>query len=269
LKKPEADWDQLEEAAKVIANVQYAFELTDGDINEKNIENNDVNNGPSIQASTTTTTTIPTYMLNNRQNYNSLNRNILNKTSLNSSNRQLNASNSKLNIISSTNSLTQKIVPNTDAQTIAILLQKQLEDIDNEIRMIKEEKQNTEMRAEELESRVNNMEMGQCDEENNTVLINHNNGSNGYSPLNSGRSTPIQTNKASDLYKLSLNRSMSSKDGYKCMTAPPGMSSKYMDIYGNDSPDEFMMTNDRMMNMMETANNGVNGAHKRHQNWVI
>jgi hypothetical protein len=204
-KKQEAEWDQLEEAAKVIANVQYAFELTDNEMNDE-----------------TSTSTMPSYLLNQRQpNYNSLNRTVLNK-----SNRQLNSSQSKLNIQPQQVDLTQKIVPNTDAQTIAILLQKQLEDIDNEIRMIKEEKQNTEARAEELESRVN-MDMLQIHEDiNNTVLMN-NGGSNNYSPMNSGRSTPIQ-NK-SDLYKMSLNRSSN-----KCLTAPPGMTSKYMEVYGQE-----------------------------------
>ena len=65
------------------------------------------------------------------------------------------------------------VVPHTDAQTIAILLQKQLEDIDNEIRLIKEEKQSTEMRAEELESRVNGLDGELLADE-----------------MNSGRSTP-------------------------------------------------------------------------------
>ncbi len=124
--------------------------------------------------------------------------------------------------------MAQKIVPHTDAQTIAILLQKQLEDIDNEIRLIKEEKQNTELRAEELENRVNNLDLHQSDD----LLINstYNNNNNKTSPQNSGRSTPSQTK--SDLYKISLAKS--NNDKYKCLTAPPGMSTKYMEIYGND-----------------------------------
>jgi hypothetical protein len=56
-----------------------------------------------------------------------------------------------------------------DAHTIAILLQKQLEDIDAEIRLIKEEKESTEMRAEELESRVNNIHIRHDDNELNGV----------------------------------------------------------------------------------------------------
>ncbi|KAM9391571.1 liprin-alpha-3 [Pholidichthys leucotaenia] len=42
----------------------------------------------------------------------------------------------------------------TDVQTLAIMLQKQLEAINKEIKLIQEEKENTELRAEEIQSRV-------------------------------------------------------------------------------------------------------------------
>ncbi|CAG5897272.1 unnamed protein product [Menidia menidia] len=42
----------------------------------------------------------------------------------------------------------------TDVQTLAIMLQRQLEAINKEIKLIQEEKENTELRAEEIESRV-------------------------------------------------------------------------------------------------------------------
>ncbi len=97
--------------------------------------------------------------------------------------------------------LTPKILPQTDAQTIAILLQKQLEEIDNEIRLIKVEKQSTELRAVELESRVNNISI----QNDNYIQSN--------SPNNSEQSTP--SNSKSDLYKFAFEKS---KDINKFMT---------------------------------------------------
>ncbi|XP_022236982.1 liprin-alpha-1-like, partial [Limulus polyphemus] len=70
----------------------------------------------------------------------------------------------------------------TDAQTLALMLQEQLDAINNEIRLIQEEKENTEHRAEELESQFGSLE---------TVgLAVHDHALEWLSPPHSGRSTP-------------------------------------------------------------------------------
>ncbi|XP_035213950.1 liprin-alpha-1-like isoform X2 [Stegodyphus dumicola] len=105
----------------------------------------------------------------------------------------------------------------TDAQTLALMLQEQLDAINNEIRLIQEEKQNTEQRAEELESRVGSMDsMGllarACPPERS-------------SPPQSGRSTPKS--------HLSPNRDYLQK--YHTVNAPASMTPAHMYQYASTS----------------------------------
>ncbi|XP_050535292.1 liprin-alpha-1 isoform X2 [Daktulosphaira vitifoliae] len=83
-----------------------------------------------------------------------------------------------------------------DAQTLALMLQEQLDAINTEIRLIQAEKQNTEARAEELESRVGSME--------HVNLLSRNRSYERQSPPVSGRCTP-QNEFLHKYHSLQLN----------------------------------------------------------------
>ncbi|CAG9769127.1 unnamed protein product [Ceutorhynchus assimilis] len=99
----------------------------------------------------------------------------------------------------------------TDAQTLAMMLQEQLDAINNEIRMIQEEKQNTEARAEELESRVGSME--------HMNLLARGRSLERQSPPVSGRSTPKSHHSPQRDYM------------HKYHTAPASMSPAHLQQY--------------------------------------
>ncbi|KAK2182025.1 hypothetical protein NP493_371g02019 [Ridgeia piscesae] len=111
----------------------------------------------------------------------------------------------------------------TDAQTLALMLQEQLDAINNEIRLIQEEKETTEQRAEELESRVGSGTVDAMAARWQTMP--EQSFERSASPTISGRSTPTPQPSLSYQSRDYLE---------KYNTAPAGMTGQHM--YSSSSP---------------------------------